>query len=170
LNCLSQFFSWGSWLESALSTPNGKKGFNSSAYLNSITNSSVQLQCIQAIEAHIQPTKPQANPKRNLVCKSAPHRPQYCTFIYEFKNKYPLATKYLKKLTSSLASAESESSGLLSRCWCCTKACRAQYTIPGISLSKHQSCGSGSNGAPGSVWDPNSQSGSGSRRTKIENS
>ncbi len=47
-NCPSKFFSLGSWLVSALSTPNGGEGHNSATDLNSITNSSILLQCIQA--------------------------------------------------------------------------------------------------------------------------
>jgi hypothetical protein len=43
-------------LVSALSIPNGEEGYNPSSDLNPITNSPIQLQCVQAIKAHIQPT------------------------------------------------------------------------------------------------------------------
>jgi hypothetical protein len=61
----------------ALSTPNGEEGYNSSNILQTHQYSS----CASKLEVHIQPTKPQANPKRNVVCKSAPHQPQYCTYL-----------------------------------------------------------------------------------------
>jgi hypothetical protein len=97
-----KFFSLDSWLVSALSTPNGDEGYKSSLDLNPITNSSIQLQCIQAIEAHIQPTKPQANPKRNIVCKSAPHQSQYCTYTWKkYLKRVALATKYFKVIPCS---------------------------------------------------------------------
>ncbi len=47
-NCPCKFFSLGSWLMSALSTPNGGEGHNSAIDLNSVKNSSILLQCIQA--------------------------------------------------------------------------------------------------------------------------
>ena len=51
-NCPCKFFSLGSWLVSALSTLNGEEGYNSSTDLNLITDSSIQLQCIQARSPH----------------------------------------------------------------------------------------------------------------------
>ncbi len=43
----------GSWLVSALSTPNGGEGYNSSTDFNPYTISSIQLQCIQAESPHL---------------------------------------------------------------------------------------------------------------------
>jgi len=51
-NCPCKFFSLGNWTVSAPSAPNGKEGYKSSTYLNPITNSSIQLQCIQARSPH----------------------------------------------------------------------------------------------------------------------
>jgi hypothetical protein len=77
---------------SALSTPNGGEGYNSS------TESSIQLQGIQARSPHPADkttSKPQA--KCFMEIYSSTTSMQYP--IHEFKNKYPkrvgLATKYL---------------------------------------------------------------------------
>ncbi len=54
-----KFFSLGSWLVSALSTPNGGEGYNSSPDFNPNTITSIQLQCIQTASPHLA-EKPQA--------------------------------------------------------------------------------------------------------------
>ncbi len=99
LNCPCKFFSLGSWLVSALSTPNGGEGYNSSTNLNPNTITSIQLQCIQAASPHladITTSKPQL---KYCIYKSSPYQPPYWTCIW---NKYPkrvaLATKSLDLL------------------------------------------------------------------------
>ncbi len=75
-NCPSKFFSLGIWL---LSTPNGEEGYNSSTDLNPITNS--YSSSASKLEAYIQPTNNKQTPSERLYVKSAPHQPQYCTYI-----------------------------------------------------------------------------------------
>ena len=82
---------------SALSTPNGGEGYNSSTDLNPITISSIQLQCIQAASqllADKTTSKPQP---KYCMYKSSLHQPPYFIYIW---NKYPkrvaLVTKYIK--------------------------------------------------------------------------
>ena len=86
-NCPCKFFSMGSWLVSALSTPNGEEGYSSSTDLNSITKiTSIQILCIQAASPHLT-DKTTSKPQPNCyVYKSSPHQPPYCTYIW---NKYP---------------------------------------------------------------------------------
>ncbi len=95
-NCPCRFFSLGSWLVSALSTPNGGEGYNSSTDLNPIT--SIQLHsCIQVASPHLADKNHKQTPTEILYA-SSPHQPSCCTYI---RNKYPkrvaLATKYLSK-------------------------------------------------------------------------
>jgi hypothetical protein len=54
-NCPCKFLSFGSWLVSALSTPNGGEGYNSSTDLNpdTVTLIQIKLQCIQAASPHL---------------------------------------------------------------------------------------------------------------------
>jgi hypothetical protein len=64
-NCPCKFFSLSSGLASSLLTPNWE-GYNSLTDLNPNTITSVQLLWIQ-FASLIYPTKPQANPNRNIV-------------------------------------------------------------------------------------------------------
>ncbi len=99
-NCPRKFFSLGSWLVSALSTPNGGEGYNSSTDLNPNTITSIQLHCIQASRPHLAEKTTRKPQPKYCMYQSSPHQPPYCTCTYIW-NKYPkrvaLATKYLKK-------------------------------------------------------------------------
>jgi hypothetical protein len=57
---------------SALSTPNGGGGYNSSTDSIPNTISSIQLQCIQAASPHLA-DKTTSNPNRNVVCINLLH-------------------------------------------------------------------------------------------------
>jgi hypothetical protein len=75
------FFSLGSWLVVALSTPNGVEGYNSSTDFDPTTISSIQLQCIQAASPHLG-DRTTSNPQpKCCMYKSSPYQPPYCTYI-----------------------------------------------------------------------------------------
>jgi hypothetical protein len=86
---------------SALSTPNGEEGYNSSTDLNPITNSSILLQCTQARSPHPADKTPSKTPSEMLYVNLF-HINHNTVPICELKNKYPkrvaLATKYFKVL------------------------------------------------------------------------
>jgi hypothetical protein len=74
----NKFFSLGGWLVSALSTTYVKKD---ATPLLALLQTHQYSSSASKLEAHIQATKPQAKLQRNVVCKSAPHQPQYCNYM-----------------------------------------------------------------------------------------
>ncbi len=81
--CPCKFFSFGSCLVSALSTPNGGEGYNSSTDLNPDIITSIQLQCIQAASPHLA-DKTTSKPQ-----------PKYC--VYKFSHQLHNVTIYSMK-------------------------------------------------------------------------
>ncbi len=82
-NCPCKSVSLGSWLVSALSTPNGVEGYNSSTNLYPLYN----LNNTAPMDPSCRPTSSRQNHKqpqpKNCMYKSSPHQPPYCVPIYE---------------------------------------------------------------------------------------
>ncbi len=78
--CLCKCFSFGNWLASAPSPPNGREGHNSATDLNPNTITSIQLQCIQAASPHLA-EKTTSKPQPNIFLKIFSFR-IFCFFSY----------------------------------------------------------------------------------------
>ncbi len=89
-SCPCKFFSLGSWLVSALSTPNGGEGYNSSNDLNPNTITSIQLQSIQASRPH-RPYKTTSKPQPKYCMYQSSHQPPYCrrTWTRKWRDRGP---------------------------------------------------------------------------------
>ncbi len=88
-----KFFSLGSWLVSALSTPNGGEGYNSSTDLNPNTMTSIQLQCIQASRPHLADKTTSKPQPKYCMYQSSPRQTPYCTYTYCTASYRPFLSK-----------------------------------------------------------------------------